>query len=217
MELQEALVQISAIRRQMARSEQFRGYRAVPAAISALLAFAAGAIQAAWIAEPMAHLGQFVALWMAVAAVSLAIGTGHVWLRDRGTASGERRSAGLLHRETTQLAVGQFFPCLIAGGLLTVVVVRSAPQVAWMLPGLWAILFSMGLFASWRLLPSGILGVAIYFLASGLCALAWTSGQNSLSPWTMPLLFGVGQSLTAVVLLLSERKGRGGEEVSRDG
>jgi len=210
MDLQEALTQISAIRRQMARSEQFRGYRAVPAAISALLAFAAGALQATLIAEPMAHLGQFIALWMAVAAVSLAIGTGHVWLRDRRTARGDRRSAGLLHRETTQLAVGQFFPCLVAGGLLTVVVARSVPQVAWMLPGLWAILFSMGLFASWRLLPSGILAVAIYFLASGLCALAWNGGQNAFSPWTMPLLFGIGQSLTAVVLLLSERKGAGG-------
>lgn len=189
----------------------------MPAAISAPLAFAAGAIQAALIAEPIVHLGQFVALWMAVAAVSLTIGTGHVWLRDRRAANVDRRCAGLLHRETTQLTVGQFFPCLVAGGLLTVVVVRFAPQLAWMLPGLWAILFSMGLFASWRLLPSGILGVAIYFLASGLCALAWSGGQNSLSPWTMPLLFGVGQSLTAIVLLLSERKGRGGEKELGDG
>lgn len=204
MELQEALVQISAIRRQMARSEQFRGYRAIPVAISALLAVAGGAVQAALIAEPMEHLGEFLTLWIAVATVSLALCLGNVWLRSR-------RTAGLLHHETTRLALEQFFPCLVAGGLLTVVVVRSAPHLAWMLPGLWAILFSMGLFASWRLLPPAICGVAIYYLSGGLCALAWSmglgNGQNLLSPWTMPLLFGVGQLLTAVVLLLSERKG----------
>ncbi|HEX4000352.1 MAG TPA: hypothetical protein VHX65_17510 [Pirellulales bacterium] len=200
MELQEALLQIAAIRRQMARSEQFRGYRAAPVAISALLAFLASAVQSQWISEPATHLWRYLALWIAVAAASLAICLGNVWLRNR-------RSPGLLQHETTQLALEQFFPCLVAGGLLTIVVARAAPQAAWMLPGLWAILFSMGLFASWRLLPPAILAVAIYYLASGLGALAWTSNREPLSPWEMPLLFGVGQSITAAVLLLSERKG----------
>lgn len=200
MELQEALVQISAIRRQMARSEQFRGYRALPVGISALLAVAGGALQAVLIAKPMEHLGQFLALWITVAAVSLTICLGNVWLRGR-------RTAGPLHHETTRLALGQFFPCLVAGGLLTLVVARSAPEAAWMLPGLWAILFSMGLFASWRLLPASMFGVAIYYLASGLIVLAWSNKHNLLSPWAMPLLFGVGQLLTAVVLLMSERRG----------
>ena len=63
MELQEALVQISAIRRQMARSEQFRGYRALPVGISALLAIAGGAMQAVLIAKPMEHSGQFLTLY----------------------------------------------------------------------------------------------------------------------------------------------------------
>ena len=162
-------VEISAIRRQMARSEQFRGYRAAPVAISALLAFVGGAAQGALIPAPMEHLDQYLTLWIAVAIVSFGLCVGTVWLRNR-------RAAGRLHHETTRLALGQFFPCLVAGGLLTIVVARTAPHVAWMLPGLWAILFSMGLFASWRLLPSGILGVAIYFLASGLFALAWSQG-----------------------------------------
>ena len=76
-----------------------------------------------------------------------------------------------------------------------------------MLPGLWAILFSMGLFASWRLLPPAMFGVAIYYLASGLIVLACSNEHNLLSPWAMPMLFGVGQLLTAVVLLMSERRG----------
>ena len=173
-------------------------------ACSGLLAFVAGGVQAAWIAEPTLHWGQFLALWMTVAALSLAICLGDIWRRYR-------RSSGLLHQEATHLALEQFFPCLLAGGLLTVVVARFAPQVVWMLPGLWAILFSLGLFASWRLLPRAIFGVASYYLASGLGSLLWGSGRNGLSPWTMPLVFGVGQMLTAAVLLLSEGKQRGVE------
>jgi hypothetical protein len=199
MELREALVQISAIRHQMARSEQFRGYRAAPTALSGLLVFAAGTLQAVWIDEPMEQLGRYLTLWIAVAGVSQALCLGDVWRRYR-------RSAGLLHQETTHLALGQFFPCVVAGGLLTLVIARSVPDAAWMLPGLWAILFSMGLFASWRLLPRAIFGVAVYYLVSGLYAVSLGSGEYLLSPWTMPLLFGVGQLLTAAVLLLSERK-----------
>ena len=162
------------------------------------MAFAAGAVQSAFIHEPAEQVGRYLALWMGLAALNLAICLGDIWLRYR-------RSAGLLHQETTHLALGQFFPCLAAGGLLTAVLARFAPQAAWMLPGLWAILFSLGLFASWRLLPRPIFGVAIYFLAGGVYALSLGDGQSALSPWVMPLLFGVGQLLTAAVLLLSER------------
>lgn len=196
MELNEALVQISAIRQQLARSEQFRGYRAAPVAFSGVLAVAAGAVQPTLVAEPIDDLGRYLALWMGVAAVSLSICLGDVWLRYR-------KSAGRLHQETTQLALGQFFPSVIAGGLLTLVIAQTAPRVAWMLPGLWAVFFSLGLFASWRLLPRAIFAAAAYFLASGLFALS-RGDVDALSPWAMPLLFGVGQMLTAAVLFLSE-------------
>ena len=202
MELQDALLQISAIRQQLARSEQFRGYRAAPAAFSGLLAFAAGALQAALVPAPAEQLGRYLTLWMGVAAVSLAVCLGDIGRRYR-------RSAGLLHQETTHLALGQFFPSLVAGGLLTFVVARAAPGAAWMLPGLWAILFSLGLFASWRLLPRAIFGVAAWFLIGGLGALSLGSQRHALSPWTMSLLFGVGQLLAAAVLLLSERERKG--------
>jgi hypothetical protein len=199
MELNEALLQISAIRHQMARTEQFRGYRAAPVAASGLLAFVAGAVQASLIDSPMRQLGSFLTLWVCVAVVSQSICFADIWRRYK-------RSSGLLHQETTHLALAQFCPCLVAGALLTFVVVRSVPESAGMLPGLWAVLFSMGLFASWRLLPKAIFGVACYYLVSGLLAVALAGGQFALSPWIMPLLFGVGQTLTAAVLFLSERQ-----------
>jgi len=199
MELNEALLQISEIRQQLARTERFRGYRAVPVAWSGVLACIGGVLQAVLIREPMVELGSYLGLWIAIAAISMTISLGDVWRRYR-------QHTGLLHRETMHLALEQFFPSLVAGGLLTVVIAKSVPQSAWMLPGLWAILFSLGLFASWRLLPPAIFAVATYFLASGLVALSLGSREQMLSAWTMPLLFGVGQFLTATVLLVSERR-----------
>jgi hypothetical protein len=198
MELHEALTQISVIRHQLARSERFHGYRAAPAAASGLLACLAGLGQSQWISDAMLQLDHYLILWFCVALISLITCWGDVWWRYRG-------SRGDLRRETTHLALEQFFPCLVAGGLLTVVIFRFARDVAWMLPGLWAIAFSLGLFASWRLLPAALFAVAFYFLAGGTFALTWAATTRTLSPWTMPLLFGVGQFASAAVLLLSER------------
>ncbi len=155
-----------------------------------------------WIADPFQHLGLYLTLWVAVAVLSLSICLGDVWWRYR-------HSAGILHQQTMRLAIAQFAPCLVAGALLTTVIVRSAPDSAWMLPGLWAILFSMGLFASWRLLPRTIFGVAAWYLASGLWALSQGGNPSAMTPWTMPLLFGVGQLLTATALLPSETERHG--------
>lgn len=199
MELHEAMLQISAIRQQMARTEQFRGYRAAPVALSALLAVAAGVLQPLLITDPETQLERYLTLWVAVATLSFLLCMGGVWLRYR-------RATGLLHKETTQFALTQFTPCLVTGALLTIVLRRSAPQSAWMLPGLWAILFSLGLFASWRLLPRPIFGVAAYFLAAGLYTLSLGHASFTLSPWTMPLLFGLGQLLTAAVLFRDEQQ-----------
>lgn len=205
MELHEALLQISTIRHQLARSERFRGYRAAPVAVSGLIAIGAGALQSVWLPEPFQQLTLYLMLWIAVATLSLGICLGDVWWRHR-------HSSGILHRETTRLAIAQFAPCLAAGALLTIVIARFVPEVAWMLPGLWAILFSMGLFASWRLLPRTIFGVAAWYLASGLWALSQGDAPSALMPWTMPLLFGVGQLLTAAALLPSEAACQAGED-----
>ena len=50
-------------------------------------------------------------------------------------------------------ALEQFLPGIVAGFLLTGVLLRCAPQSLWMLPGLWQVLFSTGVFASCRFLP----------------------------------------------------------------
>jgi hypothetical protein len=81
-----------------------------------------------------------------------------------------------------------------------------------MLPGLWAIVFGLGIFASSRLLPKPVILVASYYLASGIVCLALAQGTAALSPWSMIGTFVVGQSLLALVLYLTLERNRGKKE-----
>jgi hypothetical protein len=200
MELREALAQISAIRSQLARTEVFRGYRAAPVAFSGLLAFAAAAIQEAWVTDPARQEGAYLGLWLGAAAIAAVVSGAGMAVRNRLVgASWARR--------LTWLAVEQFLPCVVAGALLTAALVRSAPEQLRLLPGLWQVLFSLGIFASCRLLPRAIFGVAAFYLASGVVVLALAGEGRSLSPWAMGVPFGVGQLLAAAVLYWNLERG----------
>jgi hypothetical protein len=192
MELREALSQIAEIRQQMARTEVFRGYRSVPVAFSGVLAWATAIAQALWIPEPTRDVRSYLFLWIGAAAVGIAAAAVEMVLRAR-------HSSGWA-REQTWLAVEQFLPCVVAGGLTTLVIARSAESIVWVLPGLWSILFSLGIFASRRLLPRATFGVAIYYLVAGLTCFALAQGDRALSPWAMGIPFGGGQLLAAAVL-----------------
>ena len=192
MDVREAMSQISEIRSQLARTELFRGYRSVPVAFSGVLAGAAALAQAAWIPEPTRDLPAYLTLWLGSAAIAIAAAAAEMAIRARQ----DPRWA----REHTWLAVEQFLPCVVAGGLATLVIARSPEPVAWMLPGLWSIFFSLGVFASRRLLPRATTWVAFYYLLAGLAGLSLARGEVALSPWAMGLPFGVGQLLAALVL-----------------
>jgi hypothetical protein len=191
MELREALTQISEIRRQVARTEVFRGYRALPVALSGLLALGVAGFQEVWLPDPATNVGLYLSTWIGAALISM-LATGIEMVLHY------RRLGSQLKRATTWLAIEQFLPCVVAGGLLTFVVVGYAPASLWMLPGLWALFFSMGIFASYRLLPRPTFYVAVYYLcAGGLCL---TLGPAALSPWVMGGTFGLGQLFAAAIL-----------------
>jgi hypothetical protein len=93
--------------------------------------------------------------------------------------------------------------------LLAILQWKFAPETLWMLPGLWQVLVSLGVFASVRLLPRTIaLGGAWYFL-SGFTVLVIASQSHALSPWTMGLPFAIGQLLLAALLYVAS----GGNDV----
>ena len=193
MELREALTQISEIRQQMARTEVFRGYRALPVAFSGVLAVLAGVLQSIFIPDPSRQTTEYLLLWVGTAVLGALVAGGEMGLRSRLHRS-------VLRREITWLAVEQFVPSLVAGGLLTFVLSQAAPECLWLLPGLWQILFSLGVFASCRLLPRATFGIAFFYLFSGLLTLALARGNTAFSPWAMGLPFGVGQFLASGVL-----------------
>ena len=193
MQLDEALRQISDIRQQMARSEVFRGYRSLTVGCSGVLALLAAVCQPYLVTSPGNDLQRYLLLWISVAAVSLMVAGIEVWWRARVSESS-------LARQMTLLAVGQFLPSVVVGALLTLCIYRSAPQVAWMLPGLWSLVFSLGIFASYRLLPREVFWVGLYYAACGVGCLLWGQADRAFSPWLMGISFGGGQLLGAAIL-----------------
>jgi hypothetical protein len=161
-------------------------------AFSGVLAWLAAIAQAVWLPEPTRDLPSYLLLWVGAAVVGL--------LAAGLDLAARARQSSRWAREQTWHAVEQFLPCVVAGGLVTLIIARTAEGSIELLPGLWSILFSLGVFASRRVLPGAILGVALYYLAVGLADLALARGDWALSPWAMGLPFGGGQLLTAFVL-----------------
>jgi hypothetical protein len=111
-----------------------------------------------------------------------------------------RRVHSGLANEMLYAAAEQFLPAVIVSIFLTVVMIRVAPHDGWMLPGLWQIMFSLGVFASCRFLPRQMVGVAVWYLVCGLSSIVLQSDHKSVSPWIMGVPFGLGQLGVAGVL-----------------
>jgi hypothetical protein len=205
MELREALNQISHIREHLARGEVFRGYRSSTVACSGLLAIVGAGVQPLVVPRPLEQLVSYLLLWVGIALVCVSVEGMKLWMRYRA-------HEGSWGRQLTVQAIETFLPCLTAGAILTCVIVQQASEIAWMLPGLWALLFSLGVFASSRLLPRPVIWVGLYYM---LCAVVYLLGGGpaaGLSPWSMGVTFGGGQLLTAAILYLTLERGPRGEE-----
>jgi hypothetical protein len=195
-DLERALADITAIRSQMARGSEFRGYGPVTIAATGLLTILAAGAQAILLPNPSADIAGYLILWVVVALVAAILIGVEMVARTRRIHSG-------FADEMLYTAVEQFTPAAVAGALLTVVLARSAPQSIWMLPGLWQIVFGLGVFASCRTLPRGIFAAGAWYLASGLANLAFGNPDNALSPWSMAVPYGIGQLYIAAVLYRS--------------
>jgi len=186
-ELQQALSEIRSIRTQVARGAEFHGYGPASIAASGILALAVAAAQARWMAKSAkADLAIWLGVWAGTAVVSVFLTGLETFVRARRVHVG-------FAKEMVQSAVAQFLPAVMVGLLLAVVMMRVAPEECWMLPGLWELIFSLGVFASCRFLPRQMFAVGVWYLAAGLFCLVAGSATRSLSPWTMGIPFGVGQ------------------------
>jgi hypothetical protein len=198
-DVHKALAELETIRSQIASVLEFRGYGPATLAATGLLAVLAAALQGMLIRQPARHPGTYLKLWVATAALSLA-------LISLEAVSRVRRSQSALALPMLRSAGEEFLPAIVAGLLVTVVIWRGAPQDIWILPGLWQVLFSLGVFASCRLLPRPMFGAGLWYLASGLVLLAHASCPCTLSPWAMGIPFGIGQTVVAAVLWTAYRE-----------
>jgi hypothetical protein len=195
-DLYRALADIDAIRGQMARGTAFRGYGPATLTTTGALAVAAALVQTYCVHDPARHIGLYLGIWVTTATLALLIISLETITRTLRVHSG-------LAKEMIHSAAEQFLPAILAGLLLTIVLVRNAPQSLWMLPGLWQVVYSLGVFSSCKFLPRPMIAVGIWYLATGLMYLAVGGGEWALSPWAMGVPYGVGQVLVAVVLQLN--------------
>ncbi len=196
--LNKALGDISSIRRQMARTTEFRGYGPATLAGTGVLALAAAAAQARWLPHPADHVRAYLLIWLTTAILSAVLIGAQMYERTRRIHSG-------LADEMIQMAVEQFLPSAGAGALVTVVILRFAPESIWMLPGIWQVIFSLGVFSASRFLPKQIAAAGGWYLLTGLIAIG-LSDERSLSPWVMGAAYGVGQFLIAAILLYTAKE-----------
>jgi hypothetical protein len=196
--LDKALGDITSIRRQVARTTEFRGYGAATLAATGIFAILAAAAQNLLVLDPVNHIGTYLRLWVATAFVSATLIGMQTIARTRRIHSG-------LADEMILMAVEQFLPSAGAGALISIVLVRLVPGCVWMLPGFWQITFGLGVFASCRFLPRPMAAAGVWYLLTGVTCIG-LGDARALSPWTMGIAYGIGQLLVAAVLLWGSKE-----------
>jgi hypothetical protein len=198
-DLNKVLGDISSIRRQMARTTEFRGYGPATLAATGFLAILAAGAQARWLPDPANHIPSYLGIWISTAIVSAA-------LIGMQTVTRTHRMHSGMADEMIRMAVEQFLPSFGAGALVTLVLVSTVPSALWMLPGLWQVIFSLGVFSSCRFLPRPMVLAGAWYLLTGLTCIA-LADSRALHPWTMGISYGVGQLLVAGILFFTAQEG----------
>jgi hypothetical protein len=191
MDLSRALGQLADIHQQIAKGEIYRGYRSVPVAASGLIGFAA-----AWAQPPALGASDpvgFVLYWSVIATCAGFVGASEIIYNY---VVHDDRAA---RRQTTRV-VGQFLPSVLAGAIITVSFVHLSAALVPLLPGLWAICFGIGIFASRPYLPRASGWVALLYYAAGVALLWIARGPEPLRGWWVGGTFGAGQLMAALVL-----------------
>ena len=195
-DLDKALADIIAIRSQLAAGTAFRGYGPAAVAATGVVALVAAILQFCWLDDPGRDPVAFFTGWALAAVLSAVMIWTEMWARLR------RHHSGLADAMIHQ-AIEQFLPAGVAGVLLAAMLWKFAPETLWMLPGLWQILVSLGIFASVRSLPRTVALAGAWYFVAGFAVLILASQSHGLSPWTMGLPFAVGQSLMAAILYVA--------------
>ena len=145
-DLDRALLDINFVREHIARTTQFKGYGPLTLAATGFFSLGVAALEAQLPARSHGRALEFIATWTATAAVAVLLIGIEAIVRSRKLHVG-------MAVEMLQAAIEQFLPAVTAGVLIAFALARWSPSSLWMLPGLWQIVFSLGVFSTARILP----------------------------------------------------------------
>ncbi len=196
MHVREALDRLDAIHDHLARAEEYRGFRTAAVALTGALGLMAAAVEPL-LAGPGAE--GFVVYWVAVAAVGAAVSGGPALFAHA-------RTEDDFARRRTRRVLGQFLPCVLAGGAVAAGFVRGGPDLVAFLPGVWAVVFGLGVVAARPFLPPGVALVGPFYLLAG-CLLVGRPPAAEQMGWAVSGVFGVGHLGTALALAGGRKEG----------
>lgn len=199
-----ALAQLDDIHAQMARAHVYRGWRSAPVALSGAVGLAAAALFPTLVGDARSHSFRvWVLYWLGVALGALLVGSAHLlWRHVREESAAEQRH--------TQLVAAQFLPALCAGLVLTITLIVVDPRLTYALPGLWSLLFGVGIASARPVLVRGSGVVAAYYALAGVVLLVLFAARPldaraeptsfAFLSWAVGVTFFGGQSLAAALL-----------------
>jgi len=211
MNIHRALADIANIRAQLDRTEAYRGFRSTAVGVSVVFLVAGACVEKIWISDPAFQIDRFLAVWLCVAVASAIVAMIEMVVRTRLS---ENELVTKMHWSLAR----QIAPSMVVGFVLTMLIAGHAVEneqsagLMWTLPGVWSMIYGLGLFSCHKHLPIQALGVGAYFLAAGSLVLAYGWATRELAAWQMLVTFGVGQSWLAAVLFWNLERRRGETE-----
>jgi hypothetical protein len=202
MHVNRALDQISLIHDHLAKGEVYRGFRSLPVLLSGLGGLAAAVTQN-WCVPPGAA-SAWILFWVVAAGICGAVGASvtayDYFFRD-----------DFFARRKTHRVAAQFAPALFAGAAVTLGLAPGGAPAVGFLPGLWSLIFGLGIFSARPYLPRAAGWVGLYYLLAGL--LLFVLGRNQEFPppgWHVGGVFALGQTAAGLMLYWNlERKANG--------
>ncbi len=196
MNIHRALADLADIRAQLERTETYRGFRSTTVGVSALVVGGGAIVQAIGHVSTQRPVGSFLAIWISVALISGLLAG--VEMIVRGKLTGDP-TVWRMHRQLTV----NLLPALLVGAVLTALVGAIAGQPSnlnWALPGIWSLVYGLGLFQCAPRMTRHVRIVAGYFLVTGIIVLWFGWLEQNADAWQMLVTFGVGQAMLACVL-----------------
>jgi hypothetical protein len=199
MRLDEALSDVDVIRGQLDKLPTVTCYRAATIGVSGCLAILASVWQPDFFRSSSDPGLSFLLYWTCVASACVVVIAVEMGWRYLTTATARQR-------KTTRQSLMEFCPSLIVGAMLGLLFATQLRSHVALLPGLWAIIFGLGVLATINRLPRGGIWIAVHYFASGFLCMKLATDEQALASWTMASTFGIGQLWSAVILHFSSSK-----------